>query len=80
MGARPTAVKPGADIRTPAHDDLMQQTTRPGGGGMRVVETAVYRGPHLHGSQRGSSSCGAGSPMGFDSEEPFWKRKIVNAM
>ena len=41
---------------------------------------AAYRprAPGRSAAPRGSSSCGAGSSMGFDSEDPRWKRKAVS--
>jgi cyanophycin synthetase len=45
------AVKPGDERRAGAHDDLMQHSTNSARSGMRVLETAVYRGPHPYGSR-----------------------------
>jgi cyanophycin synthetase len=44
-------VKPGAEPRADAHDVDMQHLTHSARSGMRVLETAVYRGPHPYGSR-----------------------------
>lgn len=53
MSSSAPAVKPGAESDAAAHDDDMQQSSSSlsAPGGMRVLETAVYRGPHLYGSR-----------------------------
>src|SRR5690606_16999270 len=44
-------VKPGAVPRADAHDVDMHHFTHSARSGMRVLETAVYRGPHPYGSR-----------------------------